>query len=155
MDIEQTPAKNQNKKDKLKFVKQFRFTPKEKKLWKVALGTLLLVALIAGLVGAGYNRGYQAGKKAGVTTKNPYDFLNSENNPFRSFSGTVSDVTKDSVTVDTNQGKKETIKITDKTKVTQKTETRAVSDITKGKKITVFAQGSGGDRAATRIVIRD
>lgn len=58
------------------------------------------------------------------------------------------------ITITTSKGEVKTLKITDKTKITKKTETLNKDSLTKGAKVTIFTTGEGDSLSATRIVVR-
>ena len=123
----------------------------------IILGVVILVTgSVAGAYQIGFNRGHDAGKaqakKEQVT--NPFS-LPLGQSPFSTFlSGKISKIDDDSITIDSNKGQKETIQLTDKTKITKKTTTLKKSDLKVGQKVTIFPN-SQDKQTALRIVVRD
>ncbi len=155
MDTNQTSEQTPTAK-KTSPLKSFHLTPKQQKIWLLALSTFAIITILGGIYLLGYKNGHAEGEKQGrargAAVANPLANLQ---NPFNSTTGKVTEIKDDSITVDTNKGEKKTIKLDDKTKVTRKTETVDRSEIKNGQKVTIFARGEGDDTTATRIVLRD
>ena len=150
MDI--TPA-SQGKK-----TKKLRITSNQKKLLIILLTILIGIGLFAGAYKLGYDKGYTKGEEHGKTTTRSSglnDFFQNPANPFRSVSGEIKSITADKIEVNSSQGEVKIIKITDKTKISKKTQTLKVADVKPEQKVTIFTQGEGDDLTATRIVVRD
>lgn len=154
MDV--SPINNKPKTTKTGFIKKFRLTPKQKKIWTVILTTLLVLAILAGVYGYAYNKGYKNGEAAGKknTAANASDIFNNVQNPFKTLTGQVEKVEGETVTITTSKGETKTVKLTDKTKITKKTETLNKDSLTKGTKVTIFTQGEDSNISATRVVVR-
>lgn len=142
-------------KNKLRFIKQFRFTPKEKKVWRVLLAFLLVLTILAGLFGLGYKLGYKDGKSESKPTNSMTEFFNSSSNPFRSTTGTVTKVSSSEITVKATRGGEKKITLNDKTKVTKGTAMLQKTDLKNDQSVTVFVREESGNLVATRIVVRD
>ena len=136
-------------------IKNFRFTPKEKRTWAIILIALSIVTILSGLYGFAYKAGYSKGKIAGKASAPNRNSLGNIPSPFKSISGTVVNVNEDKLTILTVKNEKKIVKITDKTKATQKATSVNVAELKKDQKITVFIQGEGSETSATRIVLRD
>jgi hypothetical protein len=150
MDIAPANQTSKSKKPKL--------TAKQKKLLVVLVAILLGIGLLAGAYKLGYDKGFTKGEEQGKKTTRSSslnDFFNNTSNPFRSVSGEVKSITADKIEVNSNKGEVQTIKITDKTKITKKTTTLKVADVKPDQKVTIFTQGKDNDLTATRIVVRD
>lgn len=146
-------AHNSNKKP---FYKKFRLTPKQKKVWKILLIILLTLSLFGGVYGVGYNKGYKtgekAGKKSGQTTAS--NLFSNLQNPFQTVTGKVVKLDDNKLAVTTTKGETKTVTITDKTKITKKTETLSTADLKKDVSVTIFTQGEDNNLQATRIVVK-
>lgn len=118
----------------------------------VIITVVVALFFVAGTA-MGYKYGYSNGKEAGEKTRSGASMLSDIANPFPTISGKVSEISNDKIVVSSSRGTKETVKVTNRTKVTKKKDTLQVSDIKKDQKVTVFTQGDGNDRTASRIII--
>ena len=108
-----------------------------------------------------FNLGYTIGKDVGakqVTVDQSLvginSLLGSVSNPYRSVTGTVSEISSSNIVVVTQRGEKKSVKLTDTTQITNKAKSATVSDIKKGNTVSVFLEDSSADNpTATRVVI--
>lgn len=132
-------------------IKNFVFTKKQQHLWIVLLAIFSLVLIGAGAYGYGYTNGHKRGKTAGERkSANPFNKFAS---PFKVQTGKITKIDGNKLTLHSSQGQVVEIKLTDKTKVTRKTDQLKTSDLAKDKKVTIFMSSTGDE--ATRIVLRD
>lgn len=122
----------------------------------IILIVIAQIGLIFSVFGVGYKIGQDVGRKdatlaAGISGFN--SLLGSVSNPFRSTTGKVTEISNDSITVETS-GETRTAKITDKTKITRRSEQKQVSDIEVGVRVSVFF-GESSDQEASRIIINE
>ena len=134
-----------------------KLTPKQRKIIFSIIVVLLLVFAGIGIYKYAYDKGYdkgmEAGKKASAS-KSPTDLFSNLQNPFKTLTGSVEKLEGEKLTITTSKGEVKTLKITDKTKRTKKTETLNKDSLTKGAKVTIFTTGEGDSLSATRIVVR-
>jgi len=132
-------------------------TLKYKKLWVILAVVLAQIGLIAGIFSLGYTIGKDVGAKQVAVEQSLVginSLLGSVSNPYRSVTGTVSEVSSSSIVVVTQRGEKKSVKLTDTTQVTNKAKAATVSDIKKGNTVSVFLEDSSADNpTATRVVI--
>ncbi|MFO0955448.1 MAG: hypothetical protein U0526_02835 [Candidatus Saccharibacteria bacterium] len=123
-----------------------------KKLILSVVSAILVVAAIGGAYYGGYKKGEKHGMEvAKKANTNPFSNIPNGNQFIPKYkTGEVIAVSKSSIEVKTPE-KTEKITISDKTKLTRKTETLPVTSLKKGDKVTVFV---GQDGAATRIVYK-
>lgn len=139
--------------------KKNRLTARQKKLALCLVAILLVAAGACGIYKLGYNKGHDAGYKTGKeagekSVKNSSDIFKSIQSPFNTLTGVVENIDGDNLTIDTSKGERQTVKLTDKTKITKKTDTLKRDALNKGTKVTIFTQGKDKDLSATRIVVR-
>jgi flagellar basal body-associated protein FliL len=116
--------------------KKLQLSAGQKKLILIIIIILLGLGILGGVYELGYNKGFAKGEEKGkkdIQSSNFAEYFTS-NNPFKSVSGTVRSVSQDTLEVNSSKGEIVKIKITDKTKVTKKTDTLKVSDIRKTRK---------------------
>ncbi len=130
---------------------------KYKKLWIILAVVLAQIGLIAGIFSLGYTVGKDVGAKQVTVDQSLVginSLLGSVSNPYRSVTGTVSEVSSSSIVVVTQRGEKKSVKLTDTTQVTNKAKAATISDIKKGNTVSVFLADSSADNpTATRVVI--
>lgn len=119
------------------------------------LATILVLGLFLGTYKLGYNHGYKAGEEKGKQANrlDPLGLFRNGQNPLSVETGKLEEVKDDSIVLDTSRGERKEIKLTDKTKITKKTDTLSKSDLKAGMKVSVFLSG-GDEPTATRIVLR-
>ena len=137
------------------YTRKVRSTLKKKTFWIGVTSAVVIVALLFGLHKVSYNSGYDAGLEEGKKSASLSNSFGNLQNPFQLVSGTVADINNDHITVDTSRGQKQSVKLTDETRITKKTENLSRDSIKKGTKVSVFTKGEQDDLTATRIVIRD
>ncbi len=147
-------TKNSSRKVKLQLPK---LTNQQLKLLIAILATIAVCGLLLGIYKLGYNQGYKAGEEKGKQTNrlDPLGLFRNGQNPLSVETGKVEEVKDDSIVLDTSRGERKEIKLTDKTKITKKTDTLSKSDLKAGLKVSIFTDGNKDQPAATRIVLRD
>ncbi len=132
-------------------------TLKYKKLWIILAVVIAQIGLITGIFSFGYTVGKDVGAKQVTVDQSLVginSLLGSVSNPYRSVTGTVSDVSNGKVVVVTQRGETKSVKLTETTEVTNKAKAATVSDIKKGNTVSVFLEDSSADNpTATRVVI--
>lgn len=132
-------------------------TLKYKKLWIILAVVLAQIGLIAGIFNLGYTIGKDVGAKQVTVDQSLVginSLLGSVSNPYRSVTGTVSEISSSNIVVVTQRGEKKSVKLTDTTQITNKAKSATVSDIKKGNTVSVFLEDSSADNpTATRVVI--
>ncbi|QQS26939.1 hypothetical protein IPM44_04490 [bacterium] len=129
---------------------------KQKNLKKIIV-VVIAVVLVGAVIGGVYYAGFKNGEKQGQANAkkemaaNPFANLGDANRFLPKYkTGEIVSISKDSIVVKTTD-KDEKFTVSDKTKVTRKTETLSLSNLKKGDKVTVFTANDG---VATRIVLK-
>jgi len=142
------------KQPKKSVFSSYRLTRKQKRIWLSIIAVLLLLSLIAGLVGFGYNRSYENGRQSDERPE-----LNNQSpqtqNLFSSFTGMVTENKDKKLSVQSAQGEKVVVTLNDQTKIIKESTILTSKDITKDQKVTIFTQGSDDGLVASRVVFRD
>lgn len=132
-------------------------TLKYKKLWIILAVVIAQIGLITGIFSFGYTVGKDVGAKQVTVDQSLVginSLLGSVSNPYRSVTGTVSDVSNGKVVVVTQRGETKSVKLTETTEVTNKAKAATVNEIKKGNTVSVFLEDSSADNpTATRVVI--
>lgn len=135
---------------------------KNKKLYRLVLILLVILTSYLAVFYIGKSKGYDQGYIAGTTTSpeakaaaEKRQLIDSTADPFRSVSGTVTEITDEAITVRSVQGPTAKTGITSGTKVSKKKETKSLKDIKTGMTVAVFMQKDSNDEYAARIVILD
>lgn len=148
-----------NQKDKKGKFRLPHFSNRQLTVIIAVLATILVLGLFLGTYKLGYNHGYNHGYKAGeekgkqANRLDPLGLFRNGQNPLSVETGKLEEVKDDSIVLDTSRGERKEIKLTDKTKITKKTDTLSKSDLKAGMKVSVFLSG-GDEPTATRIVLR-
>ena len=123
---------------------------------------LLITILLAGAAGAGFYFGREYGRNEGTKEAvskvtdllNPVNALsNNASFPYTTV-GKVVKVEAKSITVKQPNGEEKTVLVSEKTKVSQGSEVKSLSDVKKDANITIFSSGKGADQVANRVIIR-
>ncbi|MCA9342386.1 hypothetical protein KC950_00015 [Candidatus Saccharibacteria bacterium] len=128
----------------------------KKKLY-VAAVILAEIALLIAVFLLGYNFGKDVGKKQAVVDESVGAISNLFGgiaNPAQSTSGKVVSVNGSEITVETTTGEQETVKITEDTKITNKSKLITVNDIKAGGRASIFFDSTQEDgEFAARIIV--
>jgi hypothetical protein len=134
---------------------------KKSKNKKPVLSLLIILALV-GISAGSYYIGLRQGEKKGAEaltakiadTLNPLNVLS--NNPVfpNSAIGPITKVESDSITVRQANGNEKKLLITDRTQITQKTNTLSAKDLKKDQQVTVIFTKESNKEKATRIIVR-
>lgn len=140
--------------DQLSSKKHAKNSESESRIDKRMIYGLIAVLGLAAIISVAFISGYLIGerKTAPKTDKNnPLSNLSESGRLLpKVHVGEVTSVSKDSVTIKTSQ-QSETLKLSDKTRLTRKAESLELASLKTGDRVTVFANNDG---FATRIVLR-
>ncbi len=144
-----------NQKDKKGKFRLPHFSNRQLTVIIAVLATILVLGLFLGTYKLGYNKGYRAGEEKGKQANrlDPLGLFRNGQNPLSVETGKLEEVKDDSIVLDTSRGERKEVKLTDKTRITKKTDTLNKSDLKAGMKVSVFLSG-GDEPTATRIVLR-
>lgn len=144
-----------NQKDKKGKFRLPHFSNRQLTVIIAVLVTILVLGLFLGTYKLGYNKGYRAGEEKGKQANrlDPLGLFRNGQNPLSVETGKLEEVKDDSIVLDTSRGERKEVKLTDKTRITKKTDTLNKSDLKAGMKVSVFLSG-GDEPTATRIVLR-
>lgn len=128
----------------------------KKKLVYIAV-VFATIALLIAVFLLGYNIGQDVGKKQATVDQSIgaiSGLLGTVANPSQSTSGKVVGINGSEITVETNAGEQETIRITEKTKITNKSKIISVNDIEINQRASVFFGSTQDDgEFAARIIV--
>lgn len=145
------------KEDKLQLEPQHK-KRKSSKPTIIAVGILILAAV----GGSSFYAGLKLGEKRGAEivakkitdTLNPLNLLS--NNPVLpgTVVGNISQVDSQSLTLKLANGDEKKLRLTDKTQVTQQSNTLKISDLKTGQQVTVFVKQDTKKDQALRVLVR-